>query len=96
MGPYQHIGNRPGLGPHPAPAGTDAGKKTGRPRLRREIALTLVVKTALLAALWWAFFSQAPGKDAVARGIGAHLSGAIPTAATATPAIANSSSDKEP
>lgn len=47
----------------------------GRPRLRREILVTLIVKTTLLAGLWWVFFSQAPNKDAVAHRIGAHLVG---------------------
>lgn len=49
-------------------------------RLRREILIMLVVKTALLAALWWLFFAHAPSKGAVASAIGRHLAeGPAPT-----------------
>lgn len=65
------------MGPHDTTAGAAAPH---RPRLGREILVALIVKTALLAGLWWLFFAQAPGKDAVAHGIGAHLTGAGATA----------------
>lgn len=50
----------------------------GRPRLRREIAVALAVKTGLLFGLWWLFFAQAPSKPDVARDIGSHLAGSGP------------------
>ncbi len=61
-----------------------------RPRLFREILVALIIKTTLLFGLWWAFFSQAPAKDAVARSIATHLYGSPATA------IPVSSSNKEP
>ncbi|NTV95480.1 MAG: hypothetical protein HGA75_08705 [Thiobacillus sp.] len=61
-------------------ANVNATGGRSRTRLRREILAALVVKTALLAGLWWLFFAQAPSKDTVARGIGVHLAaGAEPS-----------------
>ncbi|MFA5082734.1 MAG: cytochrome oxidase putative small subunit CydP [Hydrogenophilaceae bacterium] len=64
-----------------------------RPRLFREILIALLVKTALLFGLWWAFFSQAPSKGAIAHDIAGHLAG---PGSRAAPAITDSFPVKEP
>lgn len=48
-----------------------------RSPLAREIALALLVKLILLYGLWWAFFSHAPDKEAVARTAAERLSGVV-------------------
>lgn len=63
----------------------DHGRTGGRPNLRREIVLALVIKCALLYGLWWAFFAQAPSKQAIAEDVSRMLSGAAPGATDSHP-----------
>ncbi|NCS65728.1 MAG: hypothetical protein GW787_06155 [Betaproteobacteria bacterium] len=56
-----------------------------RPNLRREILLALVVKCALLYGLWWAFFAQAPSKQAAAEDVARMLSDATPDQPVSNP-----------
>jgi hypothetical protein len=46
-----------------------------RPALAWEIFLALLLKTALLFLLWWAFFSNAPDKQTIANSVAEHMSG---------------------
>ena len=53
-------------------------ERFGRAKLGREILIALALKCVLLFALWWAFFSQAPDKRAIAGQVAEHLIGSPP------------------
>jgi hypothetical protein len=48
---------------------------TARGTLAWEIALAVAIKLGLLAALWWLFFSNAPGKHDIADDMARRLGG---------------------
>ena len=50
-------------------------ERLGRARLGREILIAQALKCVLLYALWWAFFSHAPDKRAIAGQVAEHLIG---------------------
>lgn len=69
---------RPNEMPTTAAGVAGACRKPGGASLRREILLALAIKCALLYALWWAFFAQAPGKQAIAEDVARLWSAAAP------------------